>query len=319
MHLNLQVKRFSFTLKKILYTSKGCIREKKGWLLLLTNKDGDYGWGEVSPFNQLELEECDLILQRIGNNLSRDMILNNLNIWPNSLSFGFGAAIGELEGTIGDKTQIGWLNAPKSAVLLNSKEDVISQIKYHINNIGGNLTFKWKIGVNSNADEEILIQKILNILPNNMRLRLDPNCSWEFSQAKDWSKRLQSDKRIEWIEQPLPPDNIEELEELSRIIPIALDESLIQYPSLRESWKHWQIRKPLIEGDPRKLLEELMLGTTYKVLSTSFETGIGARWINHLAALQQRTPTPVAPGLASGWYPTSNLFSNNPELVWKAA
>ena len=79
------------------------------------------------------------------------------------------------------------------------------------------------------------------------------------------------------------------------------------------------MRHPSLEGDPRKLLEELHCGTNYISISTAFETGIGRRCIDHLAAIQQQTPTPTAPGLAPGWCPTGNLFSKNPNLVWKAA
>jgi O-succinylbenzoate synthase len=55
------------------------------------------------------------------------------------------------------------------------------------------------------------------------------------------------------------------------------------------------------------------------MLSTGFETGIGRRWLEHLAALQALGPTPVAPGLAAGWQPAGGLASLDPERVWQAA
>jgi O-succinylbenzoate synthase len=55
------------------------------------------------------------------------------------------------------------------------------------------------------------------------------------------------------------------------------------------------------------------------MVSTAFETGIGRRWLAHLAALQGEGPTPVAPGLASGWLPQGPLFASDPEQVWEAA
>ena len=57
----------------------------------------------------------------------------------------------------------------------------------------------------------------------------------------------------------------------------------------------------------------------FRVISTSFETGIGLRWIHHLAMIQQQGPTPAAPGLAPGWCPNDLLFSLDPNLVWEAA
>ena len=55
------------------------------------------------------------------------------------------------------------------------------------------------------------------------------------------------------------------------------------------------------------------------MLSTGFETGIGRRWLHHLAALQAEGPTPAAPGLAPGWQAVGELASADPERVWQAA
>ena len=92
-----------------------------------------------------------------------------------------------------------------------------------------------------------------------------------------------------------------------------------QRPELRRSWSGWQVRRPALEGDPRPLLAQLVTGAPRLMLSTAFETGIGRRWLHHLAALQQRGPTPAAPGLAPGWSPEGPLASPDPEQVWEAA
>ena len=76
---------------------------------------------------------------------------------------------------------------------------------------------------------------------------------------------------------------------------------------------------PALEGDPRLLLRELQAGLPQRMLSTAFETGIGRRWLEHLAGLQAQGPTPAAPGLAPGWTPAGPMFSNDPEQVWAAA
>ena len=106
---------------------------------------------------------------------------------------------------------------------------------------------------------------------------------------------------------------------LANQIPIALDESLIEFPYLRKTWKSWQIRRPALDGDPRLLLKEIDKEDSQTVISTAFETGIGRRWINHLAARQVKGKNPCAPGLAPGWCPKGPLFNNNPKLVWEAA
>jgi O-succinylbenzoate synthase len=55
------------------------------------------------------------------------------------------------------------------------------------------------------------------------------------------------------------------------------------------------------------------------MVSTALETGIGRRWVDHLAALQADGPTPTAAGLAPGWTPEGPLFAADPLVVWEAA
>ena len=132
-------------------------------------------------------------------------------------------------------------------------------------------------------------------------------------------QRLRDDPRLDWLEQPLAVEDQAGLEQLAALGPVALDESLHQHPELRRSWSGWQVRRPALEGDPRLLLRELQAGLPQRMLSTAFETGIGRRWLEHLAGLQAQGPTPAAPGLAPGWTPAGPLFSDDPEQVWAAA
>ena len=84
-------------------------------------------------------------------------------------------------------------------------------------------------------------------------------------------------------------------------------------------WQSWQIRRPSLEGDPRILLKEIGKEDSQIVISTAFETGIGNRWINHLAAKQIKGKYRCAPGLAPGWCPKGPLFNSYPKSVWEAA
>ena len=131
-------------------------------------------------------------------------------------------------------------------------------------------------------------------------------------------QRLRDDPRLDWLEQPLAVEDQAGLDQLAALGPVALDESLYQHPELRSNWRGWQVRRPVLEGDPRLLLRELQAGVPQRMLSTAFETGIGRRWLEHLAGLQDQGPTPAAPGLAPGWTPAGPLFSDDPEMVWAA-
>ena len=322
MQLNLHLKPFSFRLNKTLKTSNGVIEKKQGWLIHLENPSGQFGWGEVSPFNIDERNICGQRLYDLGTNPSRDELENCIGIGPAALAFGLGAALAELDGLVGTKTSEGWLNPPGSAVLLPENKSLLNEIDYLLANSKGKnfpITFKWKVAIEPVNDEQRLLHQILKRLPLNARLRVDANAGWNREEANAWATLFHQEPRLEWLEQPLPADDLEGLTKLLELVPIALDESLIRNPSLRKSWKYWQVRRPLIDGDPRLLLKELEQGVGYRVISTAFETGIGRRWLNHLARLQLRGPTPTAPGLAPGWCPQGPLFSFEPELVWKAA
>ena len=322
MNLHLTIKPFSFQLIQSLKTSQGILKGKNGWLLHLRDSDGHYGWGEVSPLNKSERALCSKILTRISTTVSVQELEENLKKWPGALSFGMGSALAELQGLIGVNSNKIWLSAPKSAILLANNSSLLKTINFLATNHKATkhpLTLKLKIAIESQSKEEILLAQILENLPENVLLRLDANSGLKREEAEKWSEFFQKESRLEWLEQPLPTHDLEGHIRLSNKIPIALDESLLEQPSLRKSWKGWQIRRPLLEGDPRPLLKELEQGASYRMISTSFETGIGLRWINHLAALQQQGPTPTAPGLAPGWCPNSALFSKNPEFVWQAA
>ena len=121
---------------------------------------------------------------------------------------------------------------------------------------------------------------------------------------------MKDNKNIDWLEQPLCVDDIDGMKELNKKIPIALDESLLKFPTLIDEWKGWQIRRPSQENNPVKLLRELKNKKALISISTSFETGIGKRWLHHLSYLQLQGPTPKVPGLAMNKFPNCLLYTS---------
>ena len=322
MNLSIKIKPFSFDLSKSLNTSQGVLTKKEGWLLNIHSSTGKTGWGEVAPINQLERETCKKILTNFKKNIAREILEKNIHSFPASLRFGLGAAFAEIDSLIDFEANQQKFKIHQTAFLLPTGPSLIPELESKLKlywNPSERLTFKWKVAILPNEVEIQLLDEILNKLPPNTRLRIDANGGWSRKQANNWTNYLINEKKLEYIEQPLHSDDIEGLTELSQKIPIALDESLLKNPDLREEWNDWQIRKPLLEGDPRILLQELREKVSFRVISTSFETGIGKRWIEYLAILQQQGPTPTAPGLGVGWCPESKLFSDIPQLVWEAA
>ncbi len=324
MQINLVFKPFSFKLLRPIQTSKGILKKKKGWLLRLQNNSGKLGWGEISPLSELEFRKCEKILGHFENYYSRKSLEDNLSLklWPGSLRFGIGAALAEMDDLISENSFQEWLKVSSSAILLPNDESLLlqtidSNLKDH-QKFKQNLTFKWKVTTKSNKKELALLKRILSKLPPNAKLRIDANGGWSRNQANEWANHLHGENRLEWLEQPLEVHDLNGLHKLAKKIPVALDESLLHDSSLRKTWGGWQIRRPLIEGDPRQLLKELAKNNSFKAISTSFETGIGRRWVEHIAALQQISNTPTQPGLAPNWCSNSQLFSNKPQVVWEA-
>ncbi len=325
MKLIINIKPFSFQLTRKLITSQGIIHNKVGFLLQIKDSDGNCGWGEVSPMEQYELKKSIESLDFIGRQTTKDSIENYLFELQGlgALTFGLGASLADLENLSIRKLGFEGFDITKSAYLLPTDIDPLESIVNYINRSNENkssCTIKWKVSnQENNFKEEKILQTILDILPKNFKLRIDPNGGWSRQKAQEWSNELKNEPRLEWIEQPLPSKDVEGLFSLANQVPIALDESLIEFPYLRKTWKSWQIRRPALEGDPRLLLQEIEQENSQTVISTAFETGIGRRWINHLAARQIKGKNPCAPGLAPGWRPKGSLFHDNPKLVWEAA
>ncbi len=324
--LRLEIRPFSFRLPRPLQTSSGRLETKRGWLLRLQGPDGGVGWGEAAPLESREMPVVAAALAALGQGVERNDLERRLPALPPSLAFALGAALAEADGTVGDRAvglgpDGGWLAAPPPAWLLPAGEAMLAALEQRLAGPAAAPppTLKWKVAAAPDGLERQWLEHLLQRLPAEGRLRLDANGGWDRATAAAWADRLEREPRLQWLEQPLGADDQGGLEALALRIPVALDESLRLWPQLRHRWGGWQVRRPSQDGDPRPLLTQLRRGAPRLMLSTGFETGIGARWPAHLAALQWRGPTPVAPGLAPDWSPAGPLFDRDPERVWAAA
>ena len=322
--LQLRWRPYRFALPRSLITSRGALLERSGWLLRLQAPDGSVGWGEAAaPLLTAPSPALAAAVAALPSDASRPDLEREIQALPAPLACAFGMALAELDGC-GALSQGGWLRAPASAWLLPAGEAALSELDRLL---GGPMarsdapaTFKWKVAALPDAMERDLLEAVLRRLPASAQLRLDANGGWDEATAHHWADRLQGEPRLQWLEQPLVPHALAPLEELASRIPVALDESLPRLqPQQRAVWPGWLVRRPLHEADPRSLLKELQAGLARQMISTGFETGIGRRFVEHLAALQALGPTPVAPGFAPGWRPDGALFAPDAEQVWEAA
>ncbi len=317
--LGLEIRPFAFRLPRPLQTSSGRLASKRGWLLRLQGPEGGVGWGEAAPLEPSETPAVAAALAALGPAVQRSDLERRLPALPPSLAFALGAALAESDGVVGAAAGGGWFAAPPPAWLLPAGEVMVAALEQRLAGPAAAApTFKWKVAAAADGLERRWLERLLERLPADARLRLDANGGWDRATATAWAERLGREPRLEWLEQPLAAGDQEGLERLALRIPVALDESLRLHPELRHRWGGWQVRRPSQDGDPRPLLAQLGRGVPRLMLSTGFETGIGARWLCHLAALQWRGPTPVAPGLAPDWSPSGPLFDHDPQRVWAA-
>lgn len=318
MNLIFQKKSYSFKLVAKVENSKTNYHTKSGWIIKLISNDKKIGFGEVSPLHKKDLKKCAKQLDMIPEYIEEFNLSEQINIFHPCIQSAINSALAEINGKIIFRENYYFDEIGKTAILLNHENVVsdLNDIKKRHFDIGKSLTLKWKVALKNNHEEEAKLEEILSNIGNNIKLRIDANGSWGREIANRWADILKDNQNIDWLEQPLCVDDIDGLTELNKKIPIALDESLLKFPTLIDEWKGWQIRRPSQETNPVKLLRELENKKALISISTSFETGIGKRWLHHLSSLQLQGPTPKVPGLAMNKFPNSFLFLNEAKMIW---
>jgi len=233
MNLIFKKKSYSFKLSTKVENSKTTYFVKSGWIIKLTSNDKKIGFGEVSPLHKEDLKKCSKQLDMIPSFVGLFNLSEQINIFHPCIQSAINSALAEINGKIIFKENYAFDEIDKTAILLNS-ENVISElndIKKRQSNIGKSVTIKCKVALKNNHEEEANLEEILSQIGNNINLRIDANGSWGRKIANRWADILKDNKNIDWLEQPLCVDDIEGMKELYKKIPIALDESLLKFPT----------------------------------------------------------------------------------------
>ncbi len=319
MKIKFKKKLFFFEFPKSVFNSKRKFNYKKGWIVKLnSNKSNNDGFGEITPLFNEHITLCEKQLNMIPENINKDILIKKIYNFHPCIQSGINSALGEIEGIIKYKEKYKFNEIHQSAILVDSSSilEKLKELKKIHKSKPKIFTIKWKVATKENKVEENILEEILNQNESHIKLRIDANGSWSRRRAKRWAEILSNNKNLDWLEQPLGIDDIEGLNELNNKIPVALDESLLKYPQLINSWHGWQIRRPSQEKNPLKLLEELNNKNSLKSISSSFETGVGQRFLFHLSYLQLLGSTPKVPGLALKQMPNNFLFKNDPKIIW---
>lgn len=300
-------------------TSKGIIKERKGFIIQLKSSSGKIGIGDAAPLPELgseKYEEAESALNKIKLKFQIDLIQfeKNLNeiLSPFSnmptLRHGIEQAfinlickeknysLNELFNRYSRKeinvnAVIGFKSVKDSA------ETAINFVKE------GYKVLKIKIGRKSFNEDLNCLKEIRSSVGGSIKLRIDANGKWTLSEAANNLKKLES-LNLEYVEQPVRGQK--NLIELSKntSIPIAVDESIRTEKDainlIAKKAASVLILKPMMLGGIIPTLKIIRLAEENgikSVITSSFESVIGRSMAIFAASIVKND---LAHGLATG-------------------
>jgi o-succinylbenzoate synthase len=271
-----------------LQTSHGSWKIREGIIVRLTDELGRSAAGEIAPipwFGSESLPQAIEYCERIGDKIDVSQIERIPDTLP-ACQFGLGSALTAFDRNLSiDLPQLEF-----SALLPTGAAAIAA---WHPLFMKGYRTFKWKIGVAPIAQERAIWQDLITALPIDTKLRLDANGGLTPAAAAHWLEICDREPRIEFIEQPLPPEAIAATTELTQIYatPIALDESVATFDRLKaiydRGWRGIYAIKPGIAGFPWRLREFITQHQLDVVFSSVLETNVGRNAALQLASVLQ--------------------------------
>ena len=154
---------------------------------------------------------------------------------------------------------------------------------------------KVKVGFRNLFDEIKNMEYVSESFGDEVLFRLDCNGAFDLPKAIRFCKEMEK-FNIDYIEQPLPADNLEDLAELTyhTEIPIAVDESLTDFQSaekiIDEQAAHVFVIKPMVSGgftECKKIIKLAQTENIRTVITSSLETAIGRTACLHLSAANE--------------------------------
>jgi len=338
--------------KRPLRTSHGIWEIRSGIILRLVGENNRIGWGEIAPLSWFGSESFEQALDfchQLPANLSSEMIFAISAQLP-ACQFGFESALSNLSnsfvGSAGERILGGRASILHAAEPLEkhspaepgNEEKRLSQYSgllpagetalqaLQVLWLEGYRTFKWKIGVAAIEQELKIFQQLIQVMHNlcdreSAFLRLDANGGLSYSQAKTWLEACDKVKAtpdfsadIEFLEQPLPVTQFQEMVELNAIYAtaIALDESAANLDRIQEcysqGWRGIFVIKPAICGSPSQLRKFCQTHNIDAVFSSVFETQIGRQAALNLA-------TELSPNKRALGFGTDCWFDDNDSIL----
>lgn len=267
-----------------LKTARGAWFEREGILLRLERADGKVGFGEVTPLEGFGTESvvqaCDF-LERLGDQIS-DSHVGSIPEHLPSTAFGLSSARWMLEEPQIEYAFVNCALLPGGGLAMEAIGPLLEE---------GFRSFKLKLGVETLNNELALVNGLLGLLPGDARLRLDANCHMSETELESWQAFLSGNAMIDFLEQPFSVGRERAMFESGEDadLNIALDESVAAIESFEKitsigNWSGQLVVKSSIMGSVEEQRRVVPAFADRVVVSSSFETGIGAHCVLRLAA-----------------------------------
>jgi O-succinylbenzoate synthase len=282
MHYSFEFRPYQRRFRQPLKTHHGIWEIREGIILRLTDETGRVGYGEIAPLPWFGSETLALALafcEQLKGKLTEPKIQEIPEDLP-ACQFGFESALESLFRAEGERGRLSFSYLlPAGEAALQAWEIPQSAT-----------TFKWKIGAIAIAEEIKIFEKLVRTLPAGAKLRLDANGGLGIEEAKAWLEVADKTQIVEFIEQPLSPQEFDLMLDLGAnySTAIALDESVATLQQLEDcyqkGWRGIYIIKAAIAGSPQRLRQFCRQHKIDAVFSSVFETKIGREAGLHLAA-----------------------------------
>ena len=296
-HIGITYLPYNLKLKKPFETANSIIKERKGFIITLSDSNNFKGVGDAAPlpeFGSETFNDSENFLSNFKLNLKIDLknfeesLLDNLVTLTNlpALRHGFEQAI---LNYVCSKTKVSLnelLNRESSRTVnvnavigFSSINEMAEKTKELISN--GFKTLKVKVGRDKFEDDLRTIEEIRKIAGMDIEIRIDANGKWSFDSAKSNLRHLEKYK-IEYCEQPVSKSiNFIRLREQTTI-PLAADESIRSVSDaedfISKKAVSFLILKPMMLGGIVNTLKIMDLAKKNKirtVITSSFESAIG--------------------------------------------
>lgn len=275
--------------KQPLRTNHGIWQIREGIIISLMNRAGIIGKGEIAPLPWFGSETMSQAIE-FCKQFKKAIAYKDIIAIPDTLpccQFALESAWLDLNCDRSDN-KINLVEDLDYCYLLPAGKQALTtwQNIYRTKTVS---TFKWKIGVYPLATELEILEQLIDTFAGEIKLRLDANGGLNLQQAKQLLSVTDTLDAIEFIEQPLPPNNFADLLQLSQeySTPLALDESIASFTQLQEAYQQgWQgvyIIKAAIMGFPLRLQEFCRDKSLDVVFSSVFETDIGRNAVLKMA------------------------------------